>query len=311
MKNVNAFRDFLKQEVNLNQSRIDTLDQKIDIINSLLRENLDGFRKYERQGSYALRTMIKPVKDDDEVDADLLIYVNEQPRWGAMDYIDALYNVFRHDSNYRDIVHRKTRCVLIDYAGDFHLDLVPVIERSDGVYVCNYKENTFEKTDGTGFRDWYNGKSKSTNGELKRVTRVLKFLRDHKDNLSIKSILLARLLGNFVYESDSFDDTPTALKTVIERLNEFLKANPKMPLVTNPVLPGEDFNRHWDQAKYENFREKVGVYAAKILDAYNDQDHNESVRKWRKVFGEHFGAIIQPSHSREQLVVPRKPYAQR
>ena len=45
--------------------------------------------------------------------------------------------------------HRKTRCVYIDYAGDFHLDLVPCITLDEECYICNNKENRFEDADGT------------------------------------------------------------------------------------------------------------------------------------------------------------------
>ena len=309
MRNINDFADFLKERVNLNHARMDTLDQKMATITGLLKGKLVSYQKYEKQGSYALGTMIKPVRDDDEVDADLLIYMDEKVGWGARDYIDAIHDVLRKDANYRDIVRRKTRCVTIDYRGDFHVDLVPAIDKPDGVYICNYDENRFEQTDGTGFRDWVNGKTKSTNGELKRVTRLMKFLRDHKDNFSIKSILLTTLLGNSVSPSDSFEDTGTALVTILRRLNEFLEANPRMPSVVNPALPSEEFNRHWDQSHYENFRQKISAYLGRALDAYNEEDRNESIRKWRKLFGDHFGTIRIDGHSNERLVVPRKPYA--
>ena len=70
-----------------------------------------------------------------------------------------------------------------------------------------------------------------------------------------------------------------------------------MSVIENPVLLGEDFNRHWDQAKYENFCDKISVYYGKMKDAYKDEDHNSSIRKWRKVFGDKFGKIVQNNSS--------------
>ena len=61
-----------------------------------------------------------------------------------------------------------------------------------------------------------------------------------------------------------------------------------MPTVTNPALPAEDFNRHWDQAKYENFREKIHQYREWIDDAYNEPDRDQSIAKWQRVFGDEF-----------------------
>ena len=79
---------------------------------------------------------------------------------------------------------------MVDYAGDFHLDIVPCVEINGQRHICNSKTNQFEITDGTGYRDWFNGKTQITNGNLKRVTRLLKYMRDHKGNFTAPSILL-------------------------------------------------------------------------------------------------------------------------
>lgn len=310
MKNINSFRNFLTNEVNLNQSRIDTLEQKIESIKTILKDNLECYRKVEKQGSYAMRTIIKPVKDSDEFDADLLIYCEENEGWDPSDYIRELFTLFKEHKNYKHMVKRKTRCVTLDYAGDFHLDLVPCVTIGGKTFICNFQENELEETDGTGYRQWLSEKTSRTSGELRRITRLMKFLRDHKKNFSAKSILLTTLLGNSVDStlSSEFADTPTALLKIIDSLNSYLQSNPQMPIIENPVLPGEDFDRHWNQEKYENFREKIAFYAEKIRDAYDDEDHNNSIRKWRKIFGEKFGKLLQ-NREAAAIVVPRKPYS--
>jgi hypothetical protein len=72
------------------------------------------------------------------------------------------------------------------------------------------------------------------------------------------------------------------------RLDEYLQANAAMPIITNPVLPAETFNRHWDQEKYEKFRKAIHQLSAIIKQAYDATDVEESVALWRKVFGEEF-----------------------
>ena len=70
-----------------------------------------------------------------------------------------------------------------------------------------------------------------------------------------------------------------------------------MPEVKNPVLQEENFNRHWGDAQYKNFCEKFSSYCEKINDAYEEEDHNESVKKWRKLFGEQFGELRDNNQS--------------
>ena len=68
--------------MNLNQSRLDRLETAVGTLNNYLKDNLTGYRKMERQGSYALATLIKPVDDNDEYDADIQVVMNPNPNSG-------------------------------------------------------------------------------------------------------------------------------------------------------------------------------------------------------------------------------------
>ncbi|MXV81900.1 nucleotidyltransferase [Candidatus Poribacteria bacterium] len=322
MKHIPYFQKFLSEEVDLNQTRLQRLVNSSSAVDTFLRANLEAYEKTERQGSYGLKTIIKPVGTR-EFDADMLLYMTYDKDKEPKDYINDVYNCLRANDNYKDKVHRRTRCVYIDYADEFHLDLVPCITQGEEYFICNNKENEFEITDGTGYRDWFNEKTRITNGNLKRDTRLLKFLRDHKGNFSVKSILLTTLIGNSVYTSDEgsddFKDIPTSLKTVSNRINSFLQANVLMPEICNPVLEGESFTRHWDQDKYSHFREMFDLYNSKINEAFDATEHNASVRKWRELFGDNFGELKKDTQnngsppavvtSAPVVVTPTKPYA--
>ena len=319
MKHTQYFIDFLNDVVNLNQARLDRLSGHVQAVTDFLKTDLNSFTRVEPQGSYGLKTIIRPVKEGQEYDADIQLYMKYEEDKEPKAYIEELYNCFRCNGTYKGKVHRKTRCVYLDYAGDFHLDVVPCITKPDGSkWVCNRETNEFERTDGTGYRDWFNDNTRITHGNLKRVTRLLKFLRDHKGNFTAKSILLTTLIGMIVCgedDGDNFKSVPDALKTVSNRINDFLQENETMPTITNPVLPEENFNRHWDQAKYENFREKFDVYNKRINEAYDAKDHDDSVDKWRALFGDEFGEKRENGDSSRRApavaaVRPRRPYAQ-
>ena len=309
MKHVGFFDDFLKGEVNLNQSRLNRLTDHVEAVQTFLGHNLASYKKIERQGSYALRTIIKPVKDGQEYDADILVYIEHAVDRDPTGYIKELYDCFLSSSLYQDKVHRRTRCVEMDYAGDFHLDVVPCVPRDDGSqWICNRRTNDLEPSDGTGYRDWFNGKSGITEGNLKRVTKLLKFLRDHKGTFAAKSVLLTTLIGNTVYgdgDGESFKTVPAALKTVSNRLDDFLQSNPSMPIIYNPALSSESFTRHWSEENYDNFRNRFHTYRAKIDAAFRTVEHDESVDLWREVFGQRFGVKRgQANQTEDQAAVP-------
>ena len=77
MKDESALNDFLQDEVNLNQTRYDNAQDRLKTLRNHLRDNLKGFDGTEIQGSYATRTVIKPVGDNDGYDIDLMVYIKD------------------------------------------------------------------------------------------------------------------------------------------------------------------------------------------------------------------------------------------
>ena len=72
MKLLNYFKDFLDSTVNLNQTRLDLLDQRVQAIVSCLEDDsVIGtlIENHIPQGSWAHRTIIRPLPGD-EFDAD-------------------------------------------------------------------------------------------------------------------------------------------------------------------------------------------------------------------------------------------------
>lgn len=301
MKHVKLFDAFLHDVVDLNATRIATLEDRVQAVQKFLRGAPYGarIRRFTPQGSWAQGTVIRPPRERNEFDADFLVIVDAVEGWEPKEYVNALYRAFSASSRYEDKVQHRTRCVRIDYAGDFHLDVVPCIERKGtrgtAYKVLNRDSNREEQSAPEAHTEWLRDRNKTVGGNmLRKVIRLAKFQRDIKTNFSVKSILLTTLLGQQVtkadeYDSSSFVDVPTALRSLFGRLDDWLQARPAMPSVPNPVLRGEDLNRHWDQKQYANFRSMVHKYRSWIDDAYGDKDRKASLQKWRKVFGDEFG----------------------
>ena len=316
-RRVSDFSKFMREHVNLNPSRYERLKRSDKAVSEYLSQNLVGFRRTERQGSYALGTTIRPVKDTDEYDVDRLVYLEYDSSKDPKDYIDDVYRCLKANGNYAGKVQKNTRCVTVNYAGEFKIDVVPCITYNGNHLICNRKTNEYEVTDGTGFRDWFNEKNRVTNGNLKLVTRLLKYLRDHKKTFTAPSVLLTTLIGNTVHDREGdtgFKTLPDALLTVISRIDDFLRSHPTMPEIRNPALPSETFTRHWDQAKYSHFRDMVSSYARRIEEAYSDDDEQSSVTKWRDLFGDGFGSLSAAAGAAAaaagpRVVIPSKPWA--
>ena len=92
MKHIDDFNEFLASHVNINQSRLDDLNDHVAAVTTHLSRHLPSYIKVERQGSYALRTIIKPVGNR-EYDADILLFMQHQPGKAPSDYLDEVYRL--------------------------------------------------------------------------------------------------------------------------------------------------------------------------------------------------------------------------
>lgn len=316
MKLLKHFDAFLKNKVNLGDSRIETLDSRVTAVGNFLLSGTDpiaeNFIELIPQGSYAQGTIINPVDTNDEFDADVLLDMNEVDGWEAEDYVEELYKAFRASGTYRDIVRRRTRCVVVDYAGDFHIDVVPYLTRHDERFITNRSENSYELTNPEGFNEWLDEQNRLTSGRLVKTLRLLKYIRDYKNNFTIPSVILTILVGGRVnsaqllVDSDHYQDLPTAFTNLLADLNTYLQTNPTMPSIDDPSCPTENFNHRWEQEKYTNFRNWIKTYSEWAADAYSEEDVEQSHVKWRKLFGDKFGtystSATKASESHKGLV---------
>ena len=89
MKLTAEFKKFLKDTVNLNQTRLDKLNERSEVLKNflLLSDFAPTISTFIEQGSWAHDTVIKPV-DGGEFDADLLVKVRSVAGWAAKDYVN-------------------------------------------------------------------------------------------------------------------------------------------------------------------------------------------------------------------------------
>jgi hypothetical protein len=297
MKLSNDFKSFLSDTVNLNQYRITQLEDRVETIKSFLRTSdwEPKISKFIEQGSWSHDTIIRPV-DGGEFDADLLVKIKQVDGWSAAQYVKELGRVFRDSSRYSDMTQVYDYCVTITYADDCTIDIAPLVmerEYQGKLEVCDRRNDKFEESQPIEYTRWIREKNGySGNNSFRKATRLIKYIRDIKKRFSCQSILLTTLIGDriewFDKDSNAFADTPSALQTLMGRLDDWLQARPEKPVVQNPALTSEDFADLWNDTQYSNFRNFVNKYRRWIDEAIAAQTRSESIEKWRMVFGDEF-----------------------
>jgi len=299
VKLLRQFKAFLEDTVNLNQTRLTLLHERVTAITSYLEgDSVIGeiFKDVIPQGSMAHRTIIKP-QAGREYDADILLELAHQKDWTPYDYIQATYEAFRRSGIYKSMVSRKSRCVRVSYAGDCHIDVVPCFEYEGSLYICNRSgEGSFERTNPVGYSQWLEEHDGTAAGNLIRSIRMMKWLRDYKTTFTCRSIILNVLLSETVTEhrliSDPqyYKDVPTSFVHILEDLATYLQPySAVVPTIADPSCPEVTFNHRWsDDAQFFNLRECIMTYAAWAREAYDAPTKKASLAGWQKLFGEQF-----------------------
>ncbi len=293
MQHVSSFRTFLRETVNLSKAKLEILDSRVESVYQALQADAELgplILGKEPQGSWAHHTIINPVGDK-EFDADFMLHLTEVPEWAdsPKTYIDKVYGALHRHSVYGKMdPTRKCRCVQLKYANSMHIDIVPYLFLADSrEVIVNRDDNCWEETNPEGFTAWMREKDGIAEGNLRKVVRLMKFLRDHKKSFTgTRSIILTTLLGERVSQATAlahpgcYGNVPTALLTIVEDLDLWLQARPDKPSIADPSGSGATFDHRWDQTTYSYFKARELHQTGEKPQVSSSQDRREALRSY-------------------------------
>lgn len=288
---IREFNAFLKDHVNLNSTRVDRLRSRVTSLDNYLSDAPELADLLEDslipQGSFAHKTIIRPASGND-FDADVLLPMVEQPNWEPKKYTSELKKTLDASPRYAEKTVLGKRCVTIEYANDFHIDVVPFVERADGLtYITHRTRNEFLRQDPVAFTEWIEEGARATNGHLIRAVRLVKYLRD-RSSIEVPSVVLAALLTEQVHSFAGVDDygsVSSTLLSLLESLNDYIGPMNSRPWVDDRI--GQNLADRLTESGFSNLQSQVNTWARKARLAY-DADAPTSVEEWKKLFGDDF-----------------------
>lgn len=316
MEHKSLFDDFLKDVVNIDQSRLNSLNTSISAIQKYILESDYGtrIRFFRRQGSLAHGTIIRPLSGN-EFDADIVMVVAENKDWEPKNYLLDLRRVLWASSTYKDKACLSDVCVTLSYARDKKIDILPIFEvadENDELNICHHRHNHLIRSEPLEFTDWMvNRNQLSGSNSFRKVTRILKYIRSHKKSFKCPSVLLTALIGYRITDkdrgSDAFSSVPKTLVTILDRLDAYLAPYSNVPEVLNPSpsLDYENLGEMWTTDQFRNFKSKIHLYASWARDALAEEDHNASLAEWRKLLGDRFGAGKEKTEAARNALTPK------
>ncbi len=245
------------------------------------------------QGSMALGTTVKP-KGGGEYDLDIVLEIQRFPSESPLDLHQWLVDALRASGTYRDLVEPKKRCVRLNYAGDFYMDVLPArpdpnpaksrLYRETCILVPDTKLEAWTGSNPRGFVRWFEGQCSEDALRLRAAQqplpeaepahrkavlqqlvqlvkrhRVMWFGDDNDD--APRSIVLTTLAAHFYHGEPVLFE---ALRGVAARILAALPPEP--PQVRNPTNFDEIFSEQWiaKPATYDAFVRWMRQFHARI-----------------------------------------------
>ncbi|MBZ5539843.1 MAG: nucleotidyltransferase [Acidobacteriia bacterium] len=237
------------------------------------------------QGSMKIGTTVKPFGRD-EYDLDLVceFRISVDKLQSPLQLLKLLEARMREHELYRSILEMKNRCVRLNYANEFHLDILPACpDLSVGgtcLFVPDRKSQTWKPSNPKGYADWFESRCElalkmliesrrlMTKAEpippqeateekaiLKRVVQLLKRWRDVRYQREPKLAPISMVLTTMAAQAYGGERTVTEAMTSV--LNSFvtqIASTNSRVYVLNPANRKEDLSERWgDAAQYRVF----------------------------------------------------------
>jgi hypothetical protein len=266
------------------------------------------------QGSVATNTAIRPLVGD-EFDVDvvygfqLLLFKEEHRK--PMPIFGWFVSRVQEDEYYRTRLIRKNRCVRINYAGDFHVDIIPSTTEATGYqpYAVPARDlSDWTANDPKGFSQWVRRRDvasglvdASGDGVFVRCVRYMKRWRDQffGDDTAMSSLLLTTVLGKHEASQKNYQpplpdplfpqyQTDAAYLYDLARLTYSCLIQPTPGAFQHPTLTAENLARDLDAQGLSLFLTRLDSFIGHLRTAIWAKTDAEAISSYRKAFGNTF-----------------------
>ncbi len=266
------------------------------------------------QGSLSISTTVKPLSKQ-EYDLDLVCQINQT--WQGKDPLKLLNSIekrLKGNKMYEGMVERKNRCIRLNYANEFHMDILPAHPAdntsSTSVKVPDRKAKDWKDSNPKGYADWFNDRSHQyeillekradikplphddsieRKPPLKRAVQLIKryrdvYFEDNPDSAPI-SIVLTTLAGH-IYEGQA--SVHEAISDILDGILMQLPNNGKRLVVLNPTNQKEDLSERWEghPELYKEFLKFIRDFKAKWDEISELRGIHEIAEELKLMFGE-------------------------
>lgn len=276
----------MAEQVQLDATRYERMKSAYESVKNWIEEDEVFFKQYNYDvyphGSVRILTTVKPIGKD-EFDLDIAIHLKSNtPHTPQRIYIELKRRMEEYAKKYGLTIEAKNRCMRLNYAGDFHMDILPGVQEilfdENKLKVPDRELGNWVSSNPRGYANWFIAKAnlvkesllaKALKAEklpsdnfknkkpLQRGVQLIKRYRDiyfqKDDTYKTSSIILTTIAGQFYQGEESiFDTVDNIVTTIRTKVNQSIGRLK----ILNPVNPNEDFTDKWDRESefYDAFK---------------------------------------------------------
>ena len=274
-----------------------TTVQYVSSVQNSLRDYLRQHKTYSNvhketflSGSYAKHTSIRPTKEDNKRDVDIIVVTTHSQDDDSSKVLQELYDVLVASSTYRSatIQHHSVGIEL----SQLSIDVVPVIvdKDDDSLYwIADSKDGTWTNSDPKGHRNWSTETNRNNNTNYKPLVKIFKWWRRKHCPGGVKypkGITLEKLIA------DNLGDSSASTEDfLIETMQNIVSAYKKAyvdaginPYIDDPSgkIDSNDLLAGYTTDDFKGFILKLDEHI-KLLN-----DNGSESETWRTILGTEF-----------------------
>lgn len=302
------FESFLR-DINPSKSTID----KASSLQRNLREHLrtcDSYRSTHvdtyLSGSYAKQTFIRPKKDSDSCDIDIIVETNRSTSDSPYTVLHELEQSIRERSCYQN-TRIQTHSVGIDMA-NFHLDVVPLVKDEEGLLcIGSCSDGTWKQTNPKRHIRWSTEVNQEFDSNYKPLVKIMKWWR--RENCPS----WARFPKGITLEKMIADNLPETGLTIEERVMQTMANiatayvdeldSGRAPSIEDPAISGNNLAAKYQHSDFTQFVDKLNQHLTLLAEDGTGNDI------WRSILGYNFPAGNRSSSFTSLAMTPSQNIA--
>lgn len=292
-----AFQTFLS-DIEPSKTTVDQISSAHKALRIYLNSHDSYSKRYVRtylSGSYAKHTSIRPAKDLNNIDVDVVVETNYATDSNSADVINELFDALADSSKYSS-AHPQAHSVGISLS-NLDIDVVPLAIDNENRFVGCMDDGKWVETNPKGHIEWSTSVNERRGGKFKPVVKIMKWWRRENcpdDERWPKGITLEKIVADhFPDELPLYEDIVIQLMGNIADSFDPILADEVRPKVTDPSLETNDLAEGYLMDDFESFVQAIH----RALDLISEEGSSNSA--WRKILGNRF-----PINAENKLTLP-------